>query len=94
MKHAHVLVLKHILSIQGTHYNQYSQIEELRLKQGTSFLIPSTIDECKQALRNAQVKVSQITQNSSQHRKEENIFKVADLELDGNKDWAKILRNI
>jgi hypothetical protein len=54
------------LSICGTRYDQYSQIEELWLKQqGPSFLIPTTIKECKQALRNAQVKVSQIARNSS-----------------------------
>jgi hypothetical protein len=82
------------LSIRGTRYDQYSQIEELRLKQGPSFLIPTTIKECKQALRNAQAKVSLIAQNRSQHRKDENISKVAALELEGNKDRAKILRNI
>jgi hypothetical protein len=36
----------------------------------------------------------QIAQNSSQHCEEENISKVAALKLDGNKDGAKILRNI
>jgi hypothetical protein len=82
------------LSIRRTRYDQYSQIEELRLKQGTSFLIPTTIEQCKQALRNAQVEVSQIAQNSSQHRKDENISKVAALELEGDNDQAKILRNI
>jgi hypothetical protein len=59
-----------------------------------SFLIPTTIEECKQALRNAQVEVSQIAQNSSQYREDENISKVAALELEGNNDRAKILRNI
>jgi hypothetical protein len=44
-------ILKRVLSIRGTQYNRNSQIEALRLKQGTSFLIPTTIEECKQALR-------------------------------------------
>jgi hypothetical protein len=87
-------ILKRVLSIRGTRYDQYSQIEDLRLKQGTLFLIPTTIEECKLALRNAQIEVSQIAQNSSQHREDENISKVAALELKGNIDRAKILHNI
>jgi hypothetical protein len=87
-------ILKPVLSVRGTQYDQYSQIEELRLKQETLFLIPTTIKECKQALRNAQVKVSQIVRNSSQHHEDENISKVAALELEGNNDRAKILHNI
>jgi hypothetical protein len=43
-------ILKCVLSIRGTRYNQYSQIKKLRPMQGTSFLIPSTIEECKQQL--------------------------------------------
>jgi hypothetical protein len=86
--------LKRVLSIRGTRYDQCSQIEELQLKQGTSFLIPTTIKECKQALRNAQVEVSQIARNSSQYREDKKISKVAAVELEGNNDWAKILRNI
>jgi hypothetical protein len=87
-------ILKQVLSICGTRYNQYSQIEELQLKQGTLFLIPTTFEECKLALHNAQVEVSQIARNSSQHREDENISKVAALELKGNTNRAKILRNI
>jgi hypothetical protein len=87
-------ILKRVLSIRGTRYDQYSQMEELRLKQGTSFLIPTTIEECKIALRNAQVEVSQIARNISQHREDENISKVAALELNVNTDRAKILHNI
>jgi hypothetical protein len=91
---ARVGILKRVLSIRGTGYDQYSQIEALQTQQGTSFLIPSTIDECKKALRLAQTKVSQIAKQSSQHREEENVKRVTDLETEGDKKKANILRNI
>jgi hypothetical protein len=91
---ARVGILKRVLSIQGTRYNQYSQIEDLQLKQGTSFLIPTTIAECKQELHKAQIEVSRIAQESVQHREDKIISKVAILESEGNTKRAKILRNI
>jgi hypothetical protein len=87
-------ILKRVLSIRGTRYDQYSQIEMLQTQQGTSFLIPNTIAECTQALRIAQIEVSKIAQHSSQHREEENISSVAAHEQEGNKERAKIVCNI
>jgi hypothetical protein len=87
-------ILKQVLSIRGTRYNQYSQIETLQLQQGTSFLIPTTIAECKQALRMAQIEVSRIAQESVQYREDEITSKVATLESEDNTKRAKILRNI
>lgn len=43
-------ILKRVLSIHGTGYDCYAQIEQLRLKLDKSFLIPNTIEECKQQL--------------------------------------------
>jgi len=91
---ARVGILKRVLSIRGTSYDQYSQIEALQTQQGTSFLIPPTIDECKKALRQAQTEVSQIAKQSVLHREEENIQRVTDLETEGDKKKANILRNI
>jgi hypothetical protein len=85
---------KRVLSICGARYNQSSQIEMLQTQESTSFLIPNTITECKQALRIAQIEVSKIARHSSQHHEEENISTVAALELEGNKEHAKILGNI
>jgi hypothetical protein len=68
---AQVGILKRVLSIRGTGYDQNSQIEALRTQQGTSFLIPDTIGECKKALRLAQIEVSQIAKQSAQHREDE-----------------------
>jgi hypothetical protein len=82
------------LSIRRTHYNQYSQIETLQLQQATSFLIPTTIAECKQALRTTQIKVSRIAQESAQYLEDKITSKVAALESEGNTKHAKILRNI
>jgi hypothetical protein len=87
-------ILKQVLSIRGTRYDQHSQIEKLRTQQGTSFLIPSMIEECKQALRHAQDEVSKIAQQSTQYREAENLASVATLELEGNKKHASILCNI
>jgi hypothetical protein len=87
-------ILKRVLSIHGTRNDQYSQIETLQTQKGTLFLIPNTIPECKQALRITQIEVSKIAQHSSEHHEEKNISNVAALELEGNKEGAKILRNI
>jgi hypothetical protein len=38
-------ILKCVLSIRGTRYDQYSQIETVQMQQGTSFLISTTIAE-------------------------------------------------
>jgi hypothetical protein len=54
------------------------------LKQGTSFLIPPTIAECKQELRKAQIEVSRIARESAQYREDEITSKVATLESEGN----------
>jgi exonuclease III len=91
---ARVGILKCLLSIRGTRYDQNEQIEQLRTSQGPSFTLPSTIEECKQQLRQAQAEVSQIAQESIQHRDDENLARVADLELEGDKKKALILRNL
>jgi hypothetical protein len=91
---ARVGILKRVLSIRGTRYDQYSQIETLQTQHGTSFLIPTTIAECKQELRTAQIEVSRIARQSAQYREDEITSKVAALELEGNTKRAKILRNI
>jgi hypothetical protein len=91
---ARVGILKRLLSIRGTRYDQRSQIDRLRLLQDPSFIFPSTVAECKQQLRKAQAEVSQIAQQSIQHREDENLANVAALELEGNKAKANILRNL
>jgi hypothetical protein len=91
---ARVGILKQVLSIRGTRYNQYSQIETLQMQQGTSFLIPTTIAECKQALRTTQIEVSRIAGQSAQYCEDKITSKVAALELEGSTKRAKILRNI
>jgi hypothetical protein len=82
------------LSIRGTRYDQHEQIEQLKLSQGPSFTLPSTVEECRKQLREAQAEVSQIAQQSIQQRDEENLANVAALELEGDKAKAKILCNI
>jgi hypothetical protein len=47
---ARVGILKRLLSIRGTRYDQHSQIDKLRLSQGPSFILPGTVAECKQQL--------------------------------------------
>lgn len=52
--------------MHGTQYNQQEQIANFQHKQGSSsFLIPSTIKECKQILHQSQAKVSKIAQQST-----------------------------
>jgi hypothetical protein len=85
---------KQVLTIRGTRYDQYSQIETLQMQQGTSFLIPTTIAECKKALHTAQIEVSRIARQSAQYQEDKITSKVAALELEGNTKRAKILRNI
>jgi hypothetical protein len=93
--HARVGILKRVLSMRGTRYNHTEQIATLQHQQGTStFLIPSTVEECKKELRKAQAEVSRIAQQSTQHRDTEILDRIAALELEGNKSKAKILRNI
>jgi hypothetical protein len=76
---------KRVLTIRGTQYDQYSQIETL---------IPTTIAECKKALHTTQIEVSRIAQQSAQYQEDKITSKVAALELEGNTKRTKILRNI
>jgi exonuclease III len=68
---ARVGILKRVISMRGTRYDQHTQIARLRLQLDSSFLLPNTIEECKQSLREAQAEVSKIAQDSVQHRENE-----------------------
>jgi hypothetical protein len=70
---ARVGILKRVLSMRGTRYDQQAQIAQLRLTLDSSFLLPDTIEECKQQLHQAQAEVSKIAQESIHYRDTENL---------------------
>ena len=92
-----VSVLSKLLSMHKTGINLTEILNIELVAITTPFLLPETVGECNQALRQAKREVSNIIEHSFEVRDEERNKQIKELEADPdshNKKKAKILRNL